>query len=287
MATITRAVTSHRARRTLGALLLHAALLAGVIAFGFPLYWTVATAVLPSQEVFRYPPQLLPLHGSLEPFVSVINRNPLPLWLLNSTLVSASSSLGSVLLGAFGAYALSRYRFIGRTAAAVLILVTQMLPGSLIIIPIYVIYRDLQLLDSLWGLALGYVTFNLPFCIWILKGFFDGIPVDLEEAGLVDGCNRLSAMFRITLPLVLPGTVATFMFAFISAWADYVFALTVLNRTENFTYAIGLAALKGEWQTPWNEIMAGSFLSILPVFFLFLFLQRYLLAGLTAGGVKG
>jgi len=168
-----------------------------------------------------------------------------------------------------------------------LILLTQMLPGSLMVIPMYMVMRDVGLINQLGGLILTYISFNLPFSIWLLKGFFDGIPVDLEEQALIDGCNRVSAMTRITIPLVLPGIVATTIFAFISAWGEYVFALTLIDSRHKWPYSVGAASLKGEYMVHWNQIMAVSFLGTLPVFILIIFMQRYLLAGLTAGSVKG
>jgi ABC-type glycerol-3-phosphate transport system permease component len=207
------------------------------------------------------------------------------LW--NSLMVSVVSSTASVLLGLWGGYALSRFRFRGRALVGFLILLTQMLPGSLIIIPLYMILTDLKLSNSLWGLTLIYMSFNTPFSIWMLKGFVEGIPKDLEEQGLIDGCSRMGALARITLPLMVPGIVATFIFGFIAAWGEYVFALTLLDSVTEWTYAVGVASLKGEYMVTWNEIMSASFVSTLPVLLLFLFMQRYLLAGLTAGGVKG
>lgn len=287
MANSSRSEATTHFRITWPTLLRYVGLTLIVIIVAFPLYWMVATAVLPANDVFTYPPQLLPLHGSLAAFGSVIDRQPLVRWLINSTLVSAASSAACVGLGVLGGYALSRFRFRGARLTVGLILLTQMLPSSLLIIPIYIIYRDVHLLDTLWGLAIGYMTFNLPFCLWILKGFIDAIPVELEEASLADGSTRIGAMARITFPLIIPGVVATFLFAFIGAWSDYVFALTILNSPDNYTYAVGIASFKGEYSTPWNEIMAASAISTLPILILFLFMQRYLLTGLTAGGVKG
>lgn len=287
MSAVTQSAGRTRIPRAIPVLVRYLGLVAATVVFAFPLYWMVATAVLPPDQVFAYPPRLLPLDGSLDPFVSVVQRHPLLRWLVNSAVVAGASSAACVLLGVLGGYALSRFRFRGAGVTVVLILLTQMLPTSLLIIPIFIIYRDFGMLDTLWGLGLGYMTFNLPFCLWILKGFVDAIPIDLEEASLADGSTRVGALFRITLPLIVPGVVATFLFAFIGAWSDYVFALTILSSPDKFTYAVGIGGFKGEYQTPWNEIMAASALSTLPILILFVFMQRYLLAGLTAGGVKG
>jgi multiple sugar transport system permease protein len=282
--------TAWRIDRGPGQVALYAGLSAAVLLLAFPVYWMFASAVQEESAIFTYPPTLVPLKTfTLEPLYRVffLEKKPMARWLWNSLLVSVLSSTASVLLGLWGGYALSRFRFRGRTLVGFLILLTQMLPGSLIIIPLYMILTDLSLGNSLWGLTLTYMSFNTPFSIWMLKSFVEGIPKELEEQGLIDGCSRLGALGRITLPLMVPGLVATFIFGFIAAWGEYVFALTLLDSVNEWTYAVGVASLKGEYMVHWNEIMSASFISTLPVLLLFLFMQRYILAGLTAGGIKG
>ena len=279
-----------RLNRGLGKVALYVGLTTVVVLLGFPLYWMFASAVQEEHAIFSFPPTMVPFRTfTLEPLYKVffLERRPMARMLWNSLMVSVVSSTASVLLGLWGGYALSRFRFRGRALVGFLILLTQMLPGSLIIIPLYMILTDLKLSNSLWGLTLTYMSFNTPFSIWMLKGFVEGIPKDLEEQGLIDGCSRMGALARITLPLMVPGIVATFIFGFIAAWGEYVFALTLLDSVTEWTYAVGVASLKGEYMVTWNEIMSASFVSTLPVLLLFLFMQRYLLAGLTAGGVKG
>jgi ABC-type glycerol-3-phosphate transport system permease component len=279
-----------RLNRGPGKVALYVGLTTVVVLLGFPLYWMFASAVQEEHAIFSFPPTMVPFRTfTLEPLYKVffLERRPMARMLWNSLMVSVVSSTASVLLGLWGGYALSRFRFRGRALVGFLILLTQMLPGSLIIIPLYMILTDLKLSNSLWGLTLTYMSFNTPFSIWMLKGFVEGIPKDLEEQGLIDGCSRMGALARITLPLMVPGIVATFIFGFIAAWGEYVFALTLLDSVTEWTYAVGVASLKGEYMVTWNEIMSASFVSTLPVLLLFLFMQRYLLAGLTAGGVKG
>ena len=279
---------SLRIDRGAGRGLLYGGLTVAVVLLAFPMYWMFASAFQEESAIFAYPPRLAPFGAfTLQPLVTIFQQKPMARWLANSLMVSVLSAGASVLLGVWGGYALSRFRFRGRTLAGFLILLTQMLPGSLIIIPLYMILTDLRLNNSLWGLTLTYMSFNAPFSIWMLKGFVEGIPRDLEEQGLIDGCSRMGALTRITLPLMVPGLVATFIFGFIAAWGEYVFALTLLDSASEWTYAVGVASLKGEYQVHWNEIMSAAFVSTLPVLLLFLFMQRYLLAGLTAGGVKG
>jgi ABC-type glycerol-3-phosphate transport system permease component len=286
----TGGATAWRIDRGPGRVAMHVGLSAAVLLLAFPVYWMFASAVQEESAIFTYPPTLVPFKTfTLEPLYRVffLEKKPMGRWLWNSLLVSVLSSTASVLLGLWGGYALSRFRFRGRTLAGFLILLTQMLPGSLIIIPLYMILTDLSLGNSLWGLTLTYMSFNTPFSIWMLKSFVEGIPKELEEQGLIDGCSRLGALGRITLPLMVPGLVATFIFGFIAAWGEYVFALTLLDSVNEWTYAVGVASLKGEYMVHWNEIMSASFISTLPVLLLFLFMQRYILAGLTAGGIKG
>jgi multiple sugar transport system permease protein len=273
-----------------GRVVFYAGLTMAVVLLASPVYWMFVSAVQEESAIFSYPPILVPIQTfTLQPLYRVffLEQKPMARWLWNSLMVSVVSSMASVLLGLWGGYALSRFRFRGRTLTGFLILLTQMLPGSLIIIPLYMILTDLKLSNSLWGLALTYMSFNTPFSIWMLKGFVEGIPKDLEEQGLIDGCSRMSALARIALPLMVPGIVATFIFGFIAAWGEYVFALTLLDSVTEWTYAVGVASLKGEYMLHWNDIMAASFISTLPVLLLFLFMQRFLLAGLTAGGIKG
>jgi len=275
--------------------LLYVLLTAFVILCAFPLFWMLSSALQTEEGVFTVPPNLLPSKRtfSLQAFHIAVqargagDEHPVARWLLNSAFVASVSSVAAIALGLSGGYALSRYRFMGASITGFVILLTQMLPGSLMIIPMYMIMTDFGLTNSLWGLSLGYLSFHLPFSLWLLKGFFDGIPIDLEEQGLVDGCTRLGALWRITTPLILPGIVATFIFDFISSWGEYTFAMTLMDNVSRWTYSVGAASLQGEHQIRWTQIMAISCIGTLPVFILFLYMQRYLLAGLTAGGVKG
>ena len=205
----------------------------------------------------------------------------------NSLKVCVPTTLIAMVFATTGGYALSRFEFRGRTTAGMLILITQMLPGTLLIIPIYLMFKSMNLLDNFAGLIVSYATFGLPFSIWMLKGYFDSIPKELEEAAAVDGCTRVGTLLRIVLPLSLPGLTVTAMFAFVLGWNDLVWAITLVTNPDMRTNAVGLASFVGEYGTPWAQIMGASAISSLPILLLFLFLQRYLLYGLTAGAVKG
>jgi len=253
----------------------------------FPFYWMFVTSIQPAESLFRFPPYLIPLHPTFDSYVNIFRERPLARWMANSAVVSSATTVLSLILGAIGGYNLARFQYRGKGFIELLILSTQMMPGVLLIIPIYVVFLNLGLLDSLVGLIIAYTTFSLPFCVWMLRSYFMGIPVELEESAMVDGCGRLGAMWRITLPLSLPALVATSMFAFVLAWDELVFAVALTNGQDVRVVAAGLSGFNTGYTIPTADLMAASAVSTIPVLLLFLFTQRYLLSGLTAGAIKG
>jgi ABC-type glycerol-3-phosphate transport system permease component len=193
----------------------------------------------------------------------------------------------SIWLAAMGAYAISRFRFPGRRLVSVFILVVQMLPSVVLIIPLFIVMRKMQLLNNHLSLIVSYTTFTLPLCIWVLKGFFDQIPRELEEAALIDGCSGGTAFFKVILPLTLPGIAATGIYAFIGAWNEFVFAMTFINIDELNTMPVGLTTFFGQFTVEWNQLMAASVLFTLPSLLFFGVARKYLAAGLVSGAVKG
>lgn len=191
-----------------------------------------------------------------------------------------------MIIATLGGYGLSRFRFRGRGFLSYFILTTQVLPGSLLIIPLYVIMGNLQLLDTRIGLVAAYCTFSVPFCTWMMKGFFDTIPISLEEAARVDGAGRFRIFSTVVLPLTVPGLVATGIFSFINGWNEYLFASTFMKSYENWTLPVGIASFQGQYTTNWGTLMAGAVLITIPVVILFLLLQKHLVSGMTAGAVK-
>jgi ABC-type glycerol-3-phosphate transport system permease component len=258
-----------------------------ILANLFPFYWMIVTSLKSWAGIFTYPPTFLPLPLDTAAYREVFEGTRIGRWLLNSLTIGVPTTILCLICSVSGAYALSRFRFRGRGLTGMLILVTQMLPGTLLVIPIYLMFKGLGLLDTHVALIMAYATFALPFSVWMLKGYFDTIPIELEEAATVDGCTRLQVLRHIVLPLSLPGLTVTAMFAFVLAWNDLVLAITLNSNPELRTVAVGLASFVGEYGTPWGQIMAASAVSSLPILLLFLFLQRYLLYGLTAGAVKG
>ncbi len=276
-----------RARQVLGRVALYASVIAVSLLTVFPIYWMLVSTVQPSKYSMHYPPPLFPQEIAFDEFANLFANHPIALWLRNSFLIATMVMLLCTALAVPGAYALSRLRWRGRSWFGLFLLVTQMLPEILIIIPLYIIYRRLNMLDSLPALALVNAAFALPICIWILKGVFDTIPSEVLDAAVVDGCNELSALWAIVLPLSAPGLVAVATVAFFSAWNEFLFAVIMISSAEFLPASVGLNTLKATAFTPVEQYMAaGLIFSILPVFF-YLIMQRYIVAGLTAGAVKG
>jgi multiple sugar transport system permease protein len=252
----------------------------------FPLAW-MALASFSGDPYFR----VLPTKYRAAAYAEVLSSSDpslsFPSWYGNSVKVTISVTLLATALSALAGYSFSRFRFYGRQGLMYTILVGQMLPGVVLLLPLYIYLKDLRLLDTHLGLGIVYMTFAIPLCTWLLKGFFDTIPPDLEEAAMVDGCSRVGAMARIVLPLAAPGIVATTLFAFITAWNDFMFALAILSTPAKFTIGLGLLAYQQEYFFQWNTLMAGGVLMSLPALALYLCLQRYLVTGLTRGSVKG
>lgn len=255
-----------------------------------PLYVMLSSSLKPLGEVegqFSWLP-----HGlTLRPYVDIWHTVPLAHYFMNSLIVSGSSMACSVVVAIFAAYAVSRYRFRGRRVFTITVLSTQMFPGILFLLPLFLIFVNIgnatgvALYGSRGGLILTYLTFSLPFSIWMLVGYLDSIPRDLDEAALTDGCGPLGALFRVVIPAAVPGIVAVGVYAFMTAWGEVLFA-SVMTNDATRTLAVGLEGYATQNDVYWNQVMAASLVVSVPVVVGFLLLQRYLVAGLTAGAVK-
>ncbi|MCL4459237.1 MAG: carbohydrate ABC transporter permease [Chloroflexi bacterium] len=261
-------------------------IITSVIAF-FPLYWMCVTSMLSRGHIFVFPPAFLPPRLSLASFAEIMEARPLLLWFGNTLLVTVSAAVLALFVSTFGAYSLSRFRYRGRLTIITLNLITQMLPAPLLVIPLYVIFRDFHLLDTYVGLIAAYTTFTLPLCIWTLKGFFDSVPVEIEEAAMIDGCSHIGALFHIVLPLSLPGLAATTLFALITGWNEFILPVTLINSQSKWVMGVGLSSFIGEYLISWNQIAAAAIVMVLPIVVAFAFLQQYLIGGLASGGLKG
>ncbi len=289
---MTIVVPRGRSRRPRRRVLRRAALnVAGLIVFVvmiFPVYWMVATAFKPGIEITSYTPHWLPLHPTLVHFTDAIHRPYFWDDLRNSLIVVSIVVVLSVVLAFLAAVALAKYRFTGWKIFIVLVILIQMLPQSALIIPLYVVLARYHQVNQLSGVIITYLTFVLPFSIWMLRGFILGIPRDLEEAAMVDGRSRTGAFIKILLPLVAPGLVATSIFAFIQAWNEFIFAYILLSDQQKQTLTVWLASFLGTSRgTDWGGLMAGATLTAIPVVIFFLIVQRRIAFGLTAGAVRG
>lgn len=258
-----------------------------VFALG-PLFWLLVTSLKPETDIVtadgvRYWPSRL----TLEHYRAIWAQTDFPTLFRNSLITTLVTILLCLASGTFAAYAFARQRFRGRRELLLSLLVIRMFPAVMMIIPLFVIMRGFGLLDSSTGLAIAYTSFLLPIFVWLLKGFFDGLPDDLEEAARIDGCTRLGALGRIVLPLVKNGLVATTIFIAINAWNEFLFALMLTTSAGSRTWPVGLQLMIGEFQLPWGMLSAGGVLSIIPVVVLFAIVQRAMVQGLTAGAVKG
>ncbi|AVT31815.1 MULTISPECIES: carbohydrate ABC transporter permease [unclassified Plantactinospora] len=255
-----------------------------------PLYVMVSSGLKPLRDVqgaFTW----LPSRVTFQPFVDMWQTVPLGRYLVNSLLVASSAAVISVAIAIFAAFAISRYRFRGRQLFSVTVLSTQMFPGILFLLPLFLIYVNLgnvtgiELYASRLGLTITYLTFSLPFSIWMLVGYFDSIPRGLDEAAQVDGAGPLRTLFQVILPTAVPGIVAVTVYAFMTAWGEVLFA-SVMTDENSRTLAVGLQGYATQYNVYWNQAMAASVVVSIPVVIGFLALQRYFVAGLTAGAVK-
>jgi arabinogalactan oligomer / maltooligosaccharide transport system permease protein len=251
-----------------------------------PALWVIKMAFRPSQS-FDLSLNPIPSELSLENFRTLIEAPFFFDQLLNSVWVSGLTTFIGVFFSCTAAYALSRYRFPGRRASLNAFLITQMFPGTLMMIPLYHVIDALGLLNQIGGLVLVYSTTAIPFCVWNLKGYFDTIPKEIEESALMDGATHLVLFWRIIVPLSRPAIAVTALFSFMTAWNEYILAATFMSDERAYTYPVRLQQYVGEYTTEWGHFAAGALLVSLPVMALFFILQRHLVGGLTAGGVKG
>jgi multiple sugar transport system permease protein len=264
------------------------AVLAGAFAFAvFPILWTLLTSLKQNADIVTSEMQYLPLRPTLQNYTTLWAQAGFPTMFLNSALVTVLTVVVCLAVGISGAYSLSRYRFRGRGQILLFYLVIRMFPAVLLLLPIFIALRVLRLYDTHAGLALAYTAFLSPVCIWMLKGFFDTIPPELEEAARIDGCSRAGAILRVVLPLTRPGVAATAVLVAISAWNEFLFALMLTTSQGIRTWPVGLQLMVGEYQLPWGLLTAGGIISIAPILVFFALVQRALVRGLTLGAVKG
>jgi arabinogalactan oligomer / maltooligosaccharide transport system permease protein len=271
-------------------ILLHGGLLIAVVIAIFPVFWIGISSLKHLDEIRNSPKlSILPHVWTLANYRHVLtdNNHIFLTWLWNSVVIAFFTTVIGVFLAATAAYALSRYRFPGFRPVLTSFLVTQMFPAAILLVPIYNIIVHLGLLNTKTALVLAYCTTAVPFCVWMLKGYFDTIPVSLEEAGRIDGLTPFGTFWRIVVPLSLPGLAVTSFYSFITAWNEVAFANVVLVSDKSYTLPVGLQTYVFQFAQAWDKLTAGAIIVSLPAIVVFLLAQRYLVSGLTRGGVKG
>ncbi len=274
-------------RKRLGRALLYAGALGLTAQAILPLLWMLSTSLKPPREVFATPPTLIPAAPTLENFTRLLGQTAFVTYFLNSVIVSGLTVLLTMMVGAAGAYSLTRFAFPGRESIARLILCTYMFAPIMIVVPIYILARRFGIVDTHTALVLSYSSFCLPFSLWLLRAFFQSIPVELEEAAQVDGANRARALVYIVAPLALPGLIATSIFTFTLAWNDYIFTRILIISDEFKTLPVGVQDLFSAAVVDWGLVMAAGMLITIPALAFFMAVQRHLVAGWGTGGLKG
>jgi len=252
-----------------------------------PFYWMFATSLKHDKEIYGYEATLIPENPTLAGYVTILRDSPYMLFLRNSTVVAVSSTLLSIIIASLGAYSIARLNFPGRALLARLLVCTYLVPGSLLFIPLFAIMSALRLTDTLSGLTITYLGADVPFCTWLLMGYFRSVPVELEEAALVDGCNRVTALIRVVLPVSLPAVVVVTFFSFTRSWNEFLYAYVFTSTNKARTITTGLVNFMSADVFYWGPLMASTILSALPPVIMFLLLQRWVVKGLTLGAVKG
>ncbi len=265
----------------------YAVLMIAAIIILFPIYWMVASSLKPQNEMFARHMTMLPINWTLENYINVWVNTDFPTYFFNSFKVASITTACSVIVSMYAAYAIARINFRGRYAFGLVLLVTQMFPHIMLVVPLFLIIQRLGLFNTHAALIIAYTAFSLPFSIWMLRGFFEAIPKELEDAAAIDGASQLGTFHKIILPLAGPGLAAVAMYTFIRAWNEFLFALVFLQSSSLRTLPLGLASFQEEYTYRWDLMLAGGSIIAVPVLFFFLLMQRFIVQGLVGGAVKG
>ena len=253
----------------------------------FPVARIISVSLRPGDRLLSTSLAIIPPDATLESYRVVLFEKEFFLWVWNSLLITLTTAFIGLSLAATSAYAFSRWKFPGRKPALMFLLATQMIPAGMMMIPLYILAAKLGLINTYRGLILAYSVSTVPFSIWILKGYYDSIPLSLEEAAMIDGAGRMYTFWRIVLPITIPALAIAFLFNFMQAWKDFLLARIMLQREEMLTWPLGLRRLQTQFQTLWGQYSAASVMLAIPVVALFLYSSKWLVAGLTLGSVKG
>jgi arabinogalactan oligomer/maltooligosaccharide transport system permease protein len=277
----------HKLKKILGKLATHLILIIFAIIAVYPVLQVVTISLRPADRLLSTSLEIIPDYASLKSYVSLFTERPFLLWTANSAFVSLVVTLTGVILASMAGYAFSRFSFVGKKIGLLSMLVTQMFPATMLLLPLYIMMIYLGLINSYLGIIVVYSATALPFCVWTMKGYYDTIPFSLEEAARIDGCNQFQAFYKIILPLAAPALVITGLFSFMAAWSEYIVAAQILQDTQLWTLPLGLKSFESNMTTEWGLYGAASFIVMIPVVVLFLVLSKWLVSGLTLGSVKG
>lgn len=258
-----------------------------LVAFSIaPLIWMLSTSFKTTVEQTAFPPTLIPKNFTLKPYIEGWQSKSFGRYFYNTAFVSIITTALCVTLSSLCGYGFSRYKLKGSNLMLTLLFALQMFPTSVVIVPYFMSINKLGLMNTHLALIIAYTSFSLPLCIWMIKSFLDGIPIDLDQAAHIDGCSPLRTFLMIVLPLARPGLIACIIFTFLGAWKEYLFALTLANKQNVMVISVAITSFIGEHSTSWNQMMAMGIVSIIPVILIFLFLQKYLISGMISGAVK-
>ncbi len=267
--------------------LIHLVLIIACAIAVYPALRILSVSLRPGDRLLSTDLAIIPKDATFENFRRLFTEKDFLLWVWNSLIITITTATIGVIIASASAYAFSRWKFPGRNAGMVFLLSTQMIPAAMMMVPIYIIAAKLQLINTYRGLALAYSVTSVPFSVWILKGYYDTIPRELEEAAMIDGMSQMGTFYRIMLPLAAPALAIAFLFNFMNAWNDYMLARIMLQKREMLTWTLGLFRLQDQFQTEWGMYAAASLLITLPVGALFFYSSKWLVSGLTLGSVKG
>lgn len=253
----------------------------------FPLYWIFVTSLKPSNEMFTFPIQYWPENVTFENYINIIKISNFDVYIMNSLILSLVSGVISLIIATLGGYVLARFEFKGKTQVIFAFFITQMIPLFIGLAPLYLLMSKLELINRLPSLMLMYTVMMVPFCTVMMKGFFERIPSSLEEAAMIDGCSRITALYKVIIPVMLPGLAATFIFAFVQCWNELFLAVMFIDKEEAKTIPVAMNSFITKFDIDWGSMSAATVLSVIPTLLLFAFAQKYIVEGMTQGSIKG
>lgn len=278
---------SHKIKKITFYSFIHLFLIGYCVVSVYPLLRIFSVSLRQGNRLFSTDLSIIPADATIQSYINVLTQTNFLLWIWNSLVITVATSLLGVIIASAAGYAFSRFNFPGKKMGLITILGTQMIPAGMLLLPVFIILIKMQWINSYIGLVVAYSISSLPFSIWILKGYYDTIPRSLEEAALVDGTSMLGAFYRIILPLSTPALAIAFLFNFTMAWNEFLVARVVLQKSEMYTWTLGIFELQGQYITQWGMFCAASIMITIPVLLLFMYSSKWLISGLTLGGVKG